>query len=223
MAKCLYCEKKGWFLKLTANGLCDRCDAMVAMDVTQRSRIIDDCIGLVNEGKTHKTRVSRCALLLEHTAALTNYERRGIATITPSPSALHAQYKRRSDELVIEEATAQVRNALAKADVAVTTRAKVNAASKAVLKLRELADDISDPEQLGEFERQLQGFIHKTQFHAYLDEARKAEFKNQRKRALDRYQEALYFLKTDDIPDELQGEDIDALETKIRELSGHGD
>ena len=66
------------------------------------------------------------------------------------------------------------------------------------------------------------GLNHQTQLNAYLDEAKKAEFKGQRKKALDRYYDALYFLKHDEIEDALQQEHLSAIEAKINELGGSG-
>jgi len=54
----------------------------------------------------------------------------------------------------------------------------------------------------------------------YLEEAGKAEFKGNLKKALDQYQEALYFLKNDDVDDILQSKEIASIEslvTKYRE------
>ena len=52
-----------------------------------------------------------------------------------------------------------------------------------------------------------------------IEDAKKAEFKNQRKKALDKYYEALYFLKNDEIDDSLQQDHISMIESKIKELS----
>jgi len=68
-------------------------------------------------------------------------------------------------------------------------------------------------------EGQKKTFIHKTQLNEYIEEAKKAEFKDQKSKALDKYQEALYFLQNDEIDDSLQKENIDELKAKISELT----
>lgn len=55
--------------------------------------------------------------------------------------------------------------------------------------------------------------------NACLEAARKAEFKGQKKKALDQCQDALYFLYNDEIDDSLQAEKIVEIEAKISELS----
>lgn len=61
-------------------------------------------------------------------------------------------------------------------------------------------------------------FLHETQLNAFLEEARKAEFKGNKKKALDQYKEALYFLRNDEIDDSLQAGKIKEIEKKISEL-----
>ena len=54
----------------------------------------------------------------------------------------------------------------------------------------------------------------------YVETAEKAEFKGNTKQALDQYLEALYFLKTDDVDDQLQAAEIARISRKIAELGG---
>ncbi len=72
---------------------------------------------------------------------------------------------------------------------------------------------------MDQLEARVRRFSHQTQLNAYLEAARKAEFKGQKKKALDQYLEALYFLRSDEIDDSLQAEKISELEAKISELS----
>lgn len=48
MAQCKMCGRKGFFLSVSANGLCKSCEPIVVMDVQQRGRIINDCMKLVS-------------------------------------------------------------------------------------------------------------------------------------------------------------------------------
>ena len=52
----------------------------------------------------------------------------------------------------------------------------------------------------------------------YLEAARKAEFKGNVKKAIDQYQEALFFIRNDDIDDTQQRFEINEIETKLTEL-----
>jgi len=220
MAKCKYCGRSGLFLSVTREGLCKTCHPIVAMDVGQRGRIINDSVRLIEESKKLDTQISRCNLLLEHAAALAEYEKRGIPTVKPPPSALLREYTERRDELILQGLEAVVETAQARASVATTTKPKINQLSKALLKVREYKTKTSDPASLDALETKLVSLIHQTELDGYLDRARKAEFKGRWKKALDQYYEALYFLKHDEIDDSLQADHISAIEAKIAELEG---
>jgi len=189
------------------------------MDVMNRGRVINDCMSLVAESKNMKTRLSRCDILLEHAQALLKYEHEEIPTLTPSPSQLLSQYAAMRDQIVLEGIKAEVEKALAKAEIATTPRTSINEANKALLKIREGKQELRDQAKLDQLEARVRRFTHETQLNAYLEEARKAEFKGQKKKALDQYQEALYFLRSDEIDDSLQAEKIGEIEAKISELS----
>jgi hypothetical protein len=61
--------------------------------------------------------------------------------------------------------------------------------------------EIKDPTQLNNLENRIKAYTHKIQIKSFLDEADKAEFIGNMKKALDQYQEGLYFLKKDNIND----------------------
>lgn len=219
MAQCKMCGQKGFFLSVSANGLCKSCEPIVVMDVQQRGRIINDCMKLVSESKNMKTRLSRCDLLIEHAQALLEYEHKGISTVSPSPSQLLSEYTAMRDQIVLEGVTAEVEKALAKAEIAATPPTSINEANKALLKIREGKQELRDQAKLDQLEARIRRFAHERQLNAYLEAAHKAEFKGQKKKALDQYQEALYFLRSDEIDDSLQEEKISGIEAKISELS----
>lgn len=218
MGQCKMCGRKGFFLAVSVNGLCNACERIVVMDVQQRRRIIDDCMKLVAESKNMKTRLSRCDLLVEHAQALLEYEHKGIPTTSPSPSQVLTEYTAMRDQIVLEGVAAEVEKVLAKAEIAATPRTSINEANKALLKIREGRQELHDQAKLDQLEACVRRFSHETQLNAYLEAARKAEFKGQKKKALDQYQEALYFLRSDEIDDSLQAEKIAEIEAKISEL-----
>lgn len=219
MAECKMCGRKGLFLSVSANGLCKSCEPIVVMDVQQRGRIINDSRKLVAESKNMKTRLSRCDLLIEHAQALLEYEHKGIPTVSPSPSQLLSEYTAMRNQIVLEGVTAEVEKALTKAEIAVTPRTSINEANKALLKILEGKQELRDQAKLDQLEARVRRFSHETQLNAYLEAARKAEFTGQKKKALEQYQEALYFLKTDEIDDLSQAEEISKIEAKISELT----
>jgi len=220
MAECKWCGRSGWFLRLSPGGLCTNCLPLVNMDARQRGRIINDSMKILNASKNLETRLSRLDLLVEHARALVRYEERGISVIDPPPSAVIGRFGGARDEIILECLRGDVDSATSRAAVALTTQAKVNALSKVLLKVREYRSRADNPEPLGALEKKVSDCIHKTQLEAHLDSARKAEFKGQKKRALDEYYEALYLLKHDEIDDSLQKDQIGRIESKIAELGG---
>jgi len=220
-AVCRWCGKRaGWLSPLTENGLCPECENVIAADLVQRVRIIEDCVRLVEEGKKLETRLGRLDLLLEHARALLEYEQRGIPTIETPPSVLIEQYATRHDELIVDTLQGEVESAFMKSDTATTVRTKLTPLTKTLTNVREYKSQVNDPRALFELEAQLMTRINLTQLRDYLDKARRAEFKGQRKKALDQYYEALYFLKSDEIDDSFQAEYISEIEGKIVELGG---
>lgn len=219
MAQCKMCGQKGFFLSVSADGLCKSCAPIVVMDVEQRGRIINDCMELVDKSKKMDTRLHRCDLLLEHAQALLEYEHKGIPTVRPLPSQLLTEYTPLHDQIVLEGVTAEIEKALAKAELAATSRTSINEANKALLKIRDGKELLHEPAKLDQIETRVRRFSHETQLNAYVEAARKAEFKGKKKNALDQYQEALYFLRNDEIDDSLQAEKIKEIEAKILELS----
>lgn len=174
---------------------------------------------LVDESKNLKTRLSRCDLLIEHAQALLKYQEKGIPTITPSPSQLLAEYSAMRDQIILDSLTAEAEKMLAKAEIEATPRTSINEANKVLLRIQEGKQELQDSSKLDHLEKRVRRFKHETQLNAYLEAAHKAEFKGQKKKALDQYQEALYFLQTDEIDDSLQKGKIGEIKTKISELS----
>jgi hypothetical protein len=221
MAKCKYCEKKGFFTTVDSSGLCSKCGPVVAVEVNQRKRILIDSVQLVNDSKNFATRLSRCDLILEHAGHLLQYEDKGIPTLEPRPSEFIEEYTRERDMIIIEEAEHLARKAVAKADVAATSKTKHSALSAGLLKVSEVLEYSENKSVGSEIVEDLKTKMHRAILDGYLDGARKAEFKNNSKKAIDQYQEALYYIKNDDIPDELQKSEIQEIESKIAGLQGN--
>lgn len=120
---------------------------------------------------------------------------------------------------VIHDAIASTyEDARAKAQLALTPRAKIKACNDGILKLRELAKSFGDRPEIEPIVRALKKHACTLEYRSFIEAAQKAEFKGSFKKALDQYQEALYFLRTDEIDDSDQQRAIVSLESKIEEL-----
>ena len=218
MGKCKYCGRKGIFLSVDSNGLCGKCSPILVSDIAQRGRIMDDCCKLAREGKTFSTRLSRCDLLLEHAEVLYQYESKGIPTISPQPSRIISDYRPYREALILEEAQKAADKAISKAEVSASSTSKQNALGSGVLKVQEILEQSNDHSSGQSVVANLKSLMHKAKLDGFMEAAMKAEFKGNNKKAIDQYHEALIFIKNDDVPDDQQRNEIEHIESKLKEL-----
>lgn len=217
MAQCRLCNRSGFFLSVDSHGLCKNCNFMLAFELIQRVRIISESAQLIENSKKLDTQISRCDVIVTIARELLKYESNGIPTTNPQPSALIQQYNRKKDELVLGTLEAEFEALLQRLPTLVGARTQVNNLGKLLLRVQQYKAQCP---LLAVLESRVKTKIQDVQLAAWLDTARKAEFKGQKKKALDQYYEALYFLRHDDVDDALQVEHITAIESKIRELGG---
>lgn len=188
------------------------------MEIVGNTRVITDSIRLIETSKNYKTRVARCSDVIRMAEKMVKYEKKGIVTISPSPKTVIRDFTKRHDDILLEEIQEIIKKSQAKADLASSVRTKVTALNSARLKVLEVGESLKNTALLKPHESALKTAAHKAELQGYLDAASKAEFKGNKKKAIDQYQEALYFLKNDDVPDDLQRSEIVVIEAKIREL-----
>lgn len=136
MPTCKWCDRNGWFLSLSEQGLCKACHQVIANATSQRARIVLESHKIAEQSPRLETALSRCDLAIEHVRALERFERRDIETIRPAPSSLlHTLYQTR-ERIIANALKREVDAALAKASVAKGTTAKVNALSKVLLRVQ---------------------------------------------------------------------------------------
>jgi len=150
---------------------------------------------------------------------LLEYEKRGIPTTTVKPSEIIKIFNDKKLAFIHDGLREEALQAIEKSQMASTTNGKITALSKVILKIAEFRKTMNEDRDLDILENGLRKDIQQIQFNSYLDQAKLAEFKNNKKKALDKYYEALYFLQHDDIDDALQTDSIKTIETKIKELS----
>jgi hypothetical protein len=182
--------------------------------------VIEESQELLEVSTKLDTRLSRCDIILEQARGLLDYERHGVSTISPQPSELIRLTVARKDRLIVEAMHAAVLEAQSKVDVAEGAKPKLAALRKVLLTIREYAAKTNGPEILSTIERDLEARLHRIELSGYLDEAEKAEFKGNKKKALDQYYEALYFLKHSTMANAEQQEHTAKIVAKITELGG---
>lgn len=219
MAQCKWCDASGWFLGIDSNGLCRECQPMF-VEAINRCRVLKESVELAQEGKTVKTRVSRCDLAIEHAEYLLPFEEKGINTVDPTPTKILKHLRSLRTEIVVTEASLLADKAIAKSKIATTARSKENAVAAGLLKIREFAGGygLSEDPAISSLEDTLRSEIHRVTLSNFEEAAQKAEFKGNTKKAIDQYQEALFFLLNDDVDDSQQQAEIARIEGKIEEL-----
>lgn len=96
MPTCKYCGKAGFFLVVSKNGLCNKCDRFVIMDIQNRLRIHNDSIRLIENSENPDVVYSRIGVAIKNLTPLLEYEKRGINTINPLPSKMLEVFKAES-------------------------------------------------------------------------------------------------------------------------------
>lgn len=219
MGTCNWCNKSGIFVFVNKDSLCGTCEKIVYIDVQQRLRIITESQELIMKSKKLDTKLSRLDLIIEHAKALLRYEEKNIRVIKPLPSQIIEAAESDRESIIIDGVRAEVEKIMTKANLSTTHKAKINQATKALEKVIEGKNLLlENASKLDTLEKELKVFIHKVQLDTYLEAAKKAEFKGQKKKAIDQYQEALYFLQNDDIDTDIQKDEMKGIEKKIREL-----
>ena len=100
MAHCLLCDKKGFFLKVTQNGLCHPCDKQVVTETVNMQSAINRCRKVVESSKEKQSvRLSCYDKLMDAVNHLLEFEKRGIPTITPKPSEFISHFTGKRDQL----------------------------------------------------------------------------------------------------------------------------
>jgi tetratricopeptide (TPR) repeat protein len=130
---------------------------------------------------------------------------------------------RAEDRIRLQETLeAVIDRQIEKSSLAKSVAAKINPLNKALLTLSE-ADDTGnyDDAWIAAKREHIEGLIHESEIGQLLETAERHEFKEDWKKAVSAYQDALFFLKKDNIPDDEQADLITKLEEKIAKLKGN--
>lgn len=219
MAECKWCGKKGIFVKVNSDGLCEICANSIYLDIKQNIKIIQESLDIIDKSKNIDTIISRYNLIIERAISLKKYEEKEIKTISPKPSELIEKIKRIKENLIIDNFKNSLKEIEEKDEILLPVKNKINEAKKLLEKLYEFKKELTNLDIIKDIETKIKMFIIDLQLKKYYDEARKYEFIGNKKKAIEKYKELLYVLKTDNIDDQLQQDKINEIENKILELS----
>lgn len=177
---------------------------------------IQRCITVFNNEKNPSVRVAHLGRAIGLLRALLEaYPHR-----TDWLGALH-RCEAAYNELMTVQLEAELESLLTRADIAKTRASKISAANKGLLLIQSATEsaETSYPESvLAEWRDKFTAHIHQTELDTLLMKADKAEFKGEWKKAVSAYQDVLFFLKRDHIPDEEQADQMAEIQAKIEEM-----
>lgn len=193
--------------------------AIEQFEVAQVMRVVNESLELVNNSKKADTRISRLDVAIDKLAHLrSRFPHR--SDIAESLQDCR-DYRPKLHTALVEEA---VQKYMDKARLAKTLSGKVNSANKALEVLRDAIDDeYVDRGMLEQSVLFVRAYINAEELKDIEIKAERFEFKENYKKALDLYQDALFFLKKDDIDDAEQQSDIERIEGKIEEMRARMD
>ena len=220
MATCMLCEKSGWFLKTTSDGLCIPCHERVEREVTSGLGVIQQSLKIASTTKKLDTMLSRLDVAQDACRNLLGYERYGIPTLTTPPSELISEIDDDRRTMVLEWINREFSGAETKSAAATTPTAKARPYTKLLETIGSIEDPIADNPQVKKVNVDVRQRLDQVRIEVELERAEKLEFKGHNKRACDAYFDALFLVRKDSIPDEKQQSLITSIEEKIIELGG---
>lgn len=220
MAKCKLCSRSGIFMTVSRYGLCSSCNSLFVMDVKRRGKIIQESLAIIKDTKNIKVGISRYDLIIEQVRALVEYEVKGIQVMERSPRENLQMLIRERDQVIYEFLEKEYDSVALKARMAATTAAKINAFSKLILLLKEYLDKCTDKSKVIALLNKAAEELSAINLEKFVSDAEKAELKGNKRKALDSYYEAYYFLTHDSIDDSLQTRAIEKIKKKIIALGG---
>lgn len=219
MATCILCQKKGFLLTVDRKGVCDNCQAIHYPQIERTLEIYVQSTDLINSSKNFKTKYSRIDDVERCLETLYEYEQQGVREIfSKDVKSLMDGIPRLREEVVEEEAERIYSESLQKFELAKTSASKITAANRGIVKLTELERDTIGCNAISEYVQKLKNEVYKAELGKFIDAAKKWEFKENYKKALDQYQEALYYIRTDEYDDSLQTNIIKQIESKIVDM-----
>jgi len=181
-------------------------------------RVFNESVELAQNSTNIKTRLSRCDTAKKQVAVLVAYYVRGLNT--PDPNLCHDSIQKLRAAVVADHILKVFADARAKAAVASTAKTKSNVLRQAVLKIRDVLQvaNLASVTPVETVIRFLLLEAHEMEIKEILTAADKAAFKGQAAKAKERYEEALFTLRNDNIDDTAQAPAIVWLEDRIRLL-----
>lgn len=195
---------------------------LILMQAKRHLEIIDNSKDIINKSKNFSTIQSRFNVIFENIEKLKELAQLYPDISKPTPIEIETFYKNEKEKFITEFVLEEVDDIYQKAQKLSGVKTKTNTINKAILKIIEGIKELEKQENIEKLknkEKELRTYIHKIKLDEFLEKAKKADFMGKKAKAIDAYKEALYFLKTDEIENSQQLDEIEEIERKIKELS----
>jgi len=93
MARCKWCDKGGFFFKVTAEGLCASCAGTVLQDIERQSDVIYEAMHVFERAQNRAEKVAECERVIAAAEHLCRYEDKGLATCSPPAKLVADEYR----------------------------------------------------------------------------------------------------------------------------------
>ena len=220
MATCKYCQKSGWRLIMSSDGLCIACERPVRQSINSHIRVLQSSLKTAGLTKSLNTMLSRFEAAMNSCRELIPYERKGIPTTETVPSSLLGMIE--NDRRVAARRWIENEIAVAhkKSAAAQTPAARIRPYTKILEHITVISAAVPGNSGLEGKEFDIRQRIDRTRLSSEIECAKKFAFKGQTKRACDAYLDALFIIRTNSIPDHELEANAAKIEAKIRELGG---
>lgn len=159
--------------------------------------------------------------MLEQLDALEVLRSRGVRVVIDPPSATYRHRIEGMRHQIVEETLSrEASKTQSLVSTGTTHKQRVAALNKLLFQVRQCRAMAPGSAVVAKIESDVLQGLHYYQLASLIEPAQRAEFKGQRKKAVDLYYEALYFLRHDDEDDSVQPGQIAEIEAKIRQLGG---
>ncbi|MFH1726434.1 MAG: hypothetical protein ABII00_17630 [Elusimicrobiota bacterium] len=218
MAACRICGCSNWFFSVSERGLCRSCDHLASIDIDQRARVVLEASRLAEQSGDPRSKIEHMGVVVRNLEALTEYERRGIATLRDSAEARLIKSRADLDELVAGTARRELEEVLDKVRETRGSCQKTKLYSDFLIKLLEHRAWHGCQKPIEALIGQVRNAIYRVRLNAFLEEARHAEFTGDGSSALEHYRRALGYWKRQAPDDPAACEHRNLIEGRIRAL-----
>ena len=216
MRKCKWCGTSGWLLKISGEGLCQKCEADVKMRVHQVTRVLNENLNLMRRARELDTRLAKGHDAIRQLQELIPYYQGGLVKLQPSPQELVARIYMTQRKITNQHIDQLFKAALMQAQKAPTDVAKGQYLTEVVETIEKYKAELGKTNEI-RWRKRLEQDREKLLVQG---NKQKDQGKTRRAKAINQYIEALDMLRADDNGDPENKHRIEQIKKRIRDLGG---